>query len=668
MIVSDSDSASPSSNSRQADQSASGRDPSHTQPSQPSPSAMPGQKRRRLRKQFPSSPPAQEDSRVRLDENIMALCHCKITDRGFADATDMVGPSNEVLRPTSIQTSLDPPSRFFIVHLASLKKGLRFPLHPLLIEFLNVVDLLPCQLVPNSHRYIADYLIRCKDIGVKPTLDDFLNKKGSTKDWKPFFVFVSTGHESPFTGSGLPSFRRIPCPPSDATLLSITRQLCGRGAVDITEVVTEESLAGMGFEFVQDELRHQPQMLRDIPGGNRPDLPRDFPEGGLDCVEPQGLEREMDGDLLLGRFMAGKKRKRDATKQSKRKRSSSRGKDSPSREQTVIVVEDQDDAALETGKMVIHSSPRSLKRGGDLAGLSQGVISERPPPSPAVTYEVATEGRLTRFSIPPPSPSLGDVQLETLITLPAEDRARISAVSEDDLNNMATLGMIEVVSRRRDRQAAVDEAMKAAEAKQKEPQEEVARLTRDSEEKEGCFASLEAEKASLASEIRSISARVVELEGEKTDLIQHLETKRSDRVRHVEEAIKSYKSSPDFAVVAMERMDKVAAEWLKTEPGAQWMVKEGTKSFNCGLFRAQQVFRDKLARLSKGFSLPDLGFPPPCRALAEFGPSPYLNEGSSSASDEEEEEAALNDQDGPGDQNTGAHLATSKAGGASSSV
>ncbi|VFQ62548.1 unnamed protein product [Cuscuta campestris] len=608
----------------------------------------------------------------------------------------------------STQTALDTPSGFFTVHLASLKKGLRFPLHPLLIEFLNVVDLLPCQLVPNSHRYIAGYLVRCKDVGVKPTLDHFIftfkltkghkdwasyarlsqrssklfasDKKGSTKDWKPFFVFVSTGPESPFTGSGRPSFRRIPCPPPDATLLSITRQFCNKGVVNIKEVVTEETLAGLGFEFVQDELRHQPDLLRDILGGHQPDQLKDIPEEGLDCgpfVELQDSGEEMESDLLLSRFTAGRKRKRETKGQGKR--SSSHREEGPSREPAVIVVEDQEDATQEPGTMAGQSPPHPVMQGGDLVRSSQGIALERPPSPPAVTYEVATGGRSTRLCIPPLPQSLGDVQLETLITLPAEDQARISAGSEDDLDNMvllrlsqATLGMIEVVGRKRGRQSAADEVMKAAEAKQKELQEEVARLTRELEEKENrCAAlavekasqenrcvALEADKASLSLEVESVSARVVELEGEKSDLIQQLEVERSDRVRHAEEAVESFKSSLDFTVVAMERMEELTAAWLKTEPGAQWMVKEGTKSFNCGLFRAQQVFRDRLAQLPKGFSLPDLGFPPPCCSLAEFDPSPYLDGGSSSASEEEEEEEV---EGGQSDQNPGASLAMSKA-------
>ncbi|VFQ85706.1 unnamed protein product [Cuscuta campestris] len=284
------------------------------------------------------------------------------------------------------------------------------------------------------------------------------DKKGSTKDWKPFFVFVSTGPESPFTSSGLPYFRCIPCLQPNATLLSITQELCGQGAVEI-KVVTKESLAALGFVFVQDKHHHQPDLLRDFPGGSVDIGPFSnfflLHQGSqiylfryylfhLFSVEQEGLEEEMEGDLLISHFIAGRKRKRDAARQSRSKRSSSHGKDSPRQEHVVIEVEDQDDVAL----------------------------SEGPPSPPAVTYEVATEGLSTRFSIPPPSPSLGDIQLETLATLPAQYRARISAGSDDDLNNMVllklsqtTLGMIELVGWRQDCQAAMDEAKKAAEDK-----------------------------------------------------------------------------------------------------------------------------------------------------------------------------------------------------------
>ncbi|VFQ91612.1 unnamed protein product [Cuscuta campestris] len=341
----------------------------------------------------------------------------------------------------------------------------------------------------------------------------------------------------------------------------------------------------------------------------------------------------MDSDLLLSRFTAGRKRKRETKGQGKR--SSSHHEEGPSRAPAVIVVEDQEDATQEPGTMAGQSPPHPVMQGGELAGSSQGIALERPPSPPAVTYEVATGGRSTRLCIPPLPQSLGDVQLETLITLPAEDRARISAGSEDDLDNMVLLRLS---------QAAADEAMKAAEAKQKELQEEVARLTRELEEKEDRCAALTVEKASQEN-------HCVALEADKASLsLEQLEVERSDWVRHAEGAVESFKSSPDYTVVAMERMEELTAAWLKTEPGAQWMVKEGTKSFNCGLFHAQQVFHDRLAQLPKGFSLPDLGFPPPCHSLAEFNPSPYVDGGSSSASEEEEVEGipvSLDLSDGP---------------------
>ncbi|VFQ72131.1 unnamed protein product [Cuscuta campestris] len=67
---------------------------------QPLSAVAPGQKLCRLKKQFPSSTPALRGPRVELEENIMALCHCQISYQGFADATDMVGPSIEVRRPS----------------------------------------------------------------------------------------------------------------------------------------------------------------------------------------------------------------------------------------------------------------------------------------------------------------------------------------------------------------------------------------------------------------------------------------------------------------------------------------------------------------------------------------------------------------------------------------
>ncbi|VFQ94929.1 unnamed protein product [Cuscuta campestris] len=270
----------------------------------------------------------------------------------------------------------------------------------------------------------------------------------------------ASGHDQ-----GLPSFRCISCPQSNATLLSITWNLSGQGTFEIKKVVTKESLAALGFGFVKDEHRHQPDLLRDFPGGS------------ADSGPFEGLEEEMESDLLIGHFIAGRKRKRDAAHQTRSKCSSSHSEDGPPQEQVVIEVQDHDGAAPKMGMTV-----------SDLAGSSQRALSERPPSPPVVTYEVATECRSTRFSIPPLSPSHA--------------------------------GMIELIGWRQDRQAAMDEAKKAAEDKQRELQNEVACLARELEEEKGCSANLEVENASLSSEMGSVSTQVAELEGEKVDLIQ----------------------------------------------------------------------------------------------------------------------------------------------------
>ncbi|VFQ69514.1 unnamed protein product [Cuscuta campestris] len=286
MIVSDSDSASPPSSSLQADQSTpSSQDQSQSDPPQPSYAAATDQKRRWLRKQFPSPPPVLRGPTVELEENIMALCHCQISDHRFNDATDM----------------------------------------------------------------------------------------------------------------------------------SIIRKLYGKGVVEIRSVVTEESLAKLGFEFVKDEHRHQPNLLRDLHGRNT-----DFGPFGKSSlllaeyfdialrmlttlsvsVEQEGSGGEMDDQLLSHHLVRGKKRKRDVALQGKERRPSSSHEDRFQLDQVLIELEDQNEATPEMGTMVTSSPSCTATPRSDLPGSSRGTTSERPPSPPALTYEVASEGGLKKFSAP----------------------------------------------------------------------------------------------------------------------------------------------------------------------------------------------------------------------------------------------------------------------------
>ncbi|KAL2524227.1 Uncharacterized protein Adt_09281 [Abeliophyllum distichum] len=59
------------------------------------------------------------------------------------------------------------------IYQDSLKAGLRFPLHPFLVEFLCTFNLSPGQLVPNALRMLNYYLLVCIRKGIEPSVDAF---------------------------------------------------------------------------------------------------------------------------------------------------------------------------------------------------------------------------------------------------------------------------------------------------------------------------------------------------------------------------------------------------------------------------------------------------------------------------------------------------------------
>ncbi|CAH9093942.1 unnamed protein product [Cuscuta europaea] len=85
----------------------------------------------------------------------------------------LVGPSAQVVEPKPNDVLLRAPEGCFAVHLLSVELGLRFPLHPFVLEYLRFVKLAPCQLTPNSHSYLAGFLSLCLSRRVPPTLEQF---------------------------------------------------------------------------------------------------------------------------------------------------------------------------------------------------------------------------------------------------------------------------------------------------------------------------------------------------------------------------------------------------------------------------------------------------------------------------------------------------------------
>ncbi|VFQ61514.1 unnamed protein product [Cuscuta campestris] len=224
--------------------------------------------------------------RTLLVDSLILECKCDLSSDEFLKAVRYAGPLKTVRRPTPEESVFDAPPGYFAIHLKSLESGFRFPLESLVIDFFKYFDFLPCQLVPNSHRYLAGFLIRCREMGVRADLERLLTlfrvakssrsdggsfaalcqrqerlfktKKESNRTWKSKFVFVSVGSASPFRDTPLSSFRRRSKPFASSKAIADTDKLCSGGHYEPGVLVNDEALAKFGFVFHdEDEPKHR---------------------------------------------------------------------------------------------------------------------------------------------------------------------------------------------------------------------------------------------------------------------------------------------------------------------------------------------------------------------------------------------------------------------------
>ncbi|CAH9103638.1 unnamed protein product, partial [Cuscuta europaea] len=159
-----------------------------------------------------------------LAENGPLVDVCALTDAEWAEARRMVSPTVDIMRPEVGSLASSCPSGYFTVHLDAMDHGLRFPLHPFFVEYLNWVGLLPCQVTPNGFYLIAGFLPHYKILGLGVSvglfmhlfqieLNSSLENQGyalisqrsgrngfhhtpsSHHEWKHKFVFVCTDRE-----------------------------------------------------------------------------------------------------------------------------------------------------------------------------------------------------------------------------------------------------------------------------------------------------------------------------------------------------------------------------------------------------------------------------------------------------------------------------------------
>ncbi|VFQ86172.1 unnamed protein product [Cuscuta campestris] len=223
-----------------------------------------------------------EGRRTALEDSGIRARKCTLTAEEFRKSKRLASvPGVTVRRPTPEQSVFDAFSGFFAVHLKSLEYGFRFPLHQLVLEFFQHFDLLPCQVVPKSHRYLVGFLVRCQGTGVRPDLARFLllfrlvkssgransdsgsydsifqrqerlfkTRKDFAKSWKGKFIFVSLSSGSPFRKEPLSSFRRRSACVTSDKMLEDVETLCQGGPFEVGSVVTNEALAALCFVFL----------------------------------------------------------------------------------------------------------------------------------------------------------------------------------------------------------------------------------------------------------------------------------------------------------------------------------------------------------------------------------------------------------------------------------
>ncbi|VFQ92438.1 unnamed protein product [Cuscuta campestris] len=252
---------------------------------------------------------------------------CLLLDVDFDEALRFVGEGYSVRRPHATNHVLSVTSRDAEVgvHVASMRYGLRFPPHDLIVQFLNFYRLLAGQLSPHSYYCFLIFLIKCHLKGVPWSLDLFrymfkVSKVGaregnsyavvssqaecgmaviptSLKLWKAKFVFLSgfPGDRHPFQARfpDYHTFIRHPRPNPTPELLAHAPKLlegCRPNPPHVYTVCTEQNLAKVGI-LISLERQFE---LAEASLGSRPK--HRLEESTSRPVDPESEEREEEED------------------------------------------------------------------------------------------------------------------------------------------------------------------------------------------------------------------------------------------------------------------------------------------------------------------------------------------------------------------------------------
>ncbi|VFQ69577.1 unnamed protein product [Cuscuta campestris] len=265
-----------------------------------------------------------------LETGLITITGCLLLDIDFDEALRFVGNGYVVRRPhtTNHVFSVTCPDAKIGVHVASMRYGLRFPPHDLIVQFLNFYRLLPGQLSPHSYYCFSIFLIKCHQRGVPWSLDLFrymfkVSKVGanegnsyavvssqaefgmavfpsSLKLWKAKFVFISgfPGDRHPFHARfpECHTFIRHPRPATTPEFQAYAQKLledCRPKPPHMYTVCTEQNLAEVGILI---SLECQFELSEAVLGSRlKHGLEESAPR--LEDIESEDNEREDGGEV-----------------------------------------------------------------------------------------------------------------------------------------------------------------------------------------------------------------------------------------------------------------------------------------------------------------------------------------------------------------------------------
>ncbi|VFQ87968.1 unnamed protein product [Cuscuta campestris] len=226
-------------------------------------------------------------TRYRVGNGPITSTGCLLLDVDFDEALRFVGEGYAMHRPhtTNHVFSVTSPDAEVGVHVASMRYGLRFPPHDVIVQFLNFYCLFPGQLSPHSYYCFSIFLIKCHLKGVSWSLDLFRYMFKKAK-----FVFISgfPGDPHPFQARfpDCHTFIHHPRPEPTPELLAHAQKLledCRPNPPHVYTVCTEQNLAEVGILI---SLERQFELAKAVQGGR--------PKHGLEesTLRPEDSESE----------------------------------------------------------------------------------------------------------------------------------------------------------------------------------------------------------------------------------------------------------------------------------------------------------------------------------------------------------------------------------------